>query len=107
MADVGALAAYLDREGRPKGIIYGTYFFSLALYYVMYIACSHLWTIMCFSSQVYSENVNQAYFFYINMLELGSFIFLRTRSSIKYFPKIITLANLVFLFYVNTTMYSA
>ena len=107
MGDIGALAAYLDREGISRSIIYGTYFSSLALYYVMYIACSHIWTIMCFSNMIYSENVNQAYFFYVNMLELGAFIFIRTRSSIKYFPKIVTLANISFLFYVNSTMYSS
>lgn len=107
MGDMGALAAYLDREGISRSIIYLTYCCSLALYYVMYIACSHLWTIMCFSSLIYSDNINQSYFFYVNMLELCAFIFLRTRSSIKYFPKIISLANILFLFYINSTMYAS
>lgn len=38
-------------------------------------------------------------------MELASFLFVRTRSSIKFFPKFITLANLSFLMYVNSFMY--
>lgn len=40
------------------------------------------------------------------MTELAAFIFIRTRTSIKYFPKLVTLANLLFLYYINSTMYS-
>jgi hypothetical protein len=39
------------------------------------------------------------------MTELASFLFIRTRSSIKYFPKFITIANIIFLIYVNSYLY--
>ena len=41
------------------------------------------------------------YFYYVNLMELGSFIFVRTRSSIKYLPKFISLSNLIFLIYLS------
>lgn len=59
---------------------------------------------MAFNNTI-SGSFNDAYFFYVNMIEMVSFIFLRTRSSIKYFPKLITIANITFLFYVNSEMY--
>ena len=40
------------------------------------------------------------------MTELSAFIFIRTRTSIKYFPKMVTMANLLFLYYINSTMYA-
>eukprot|EP00356_Strombidium_inclinatum_P017314 CAMPEP_0170490742 /NCGR_PEP_ID=MMETSP0208-20121228/8827_1 /TAXON_ID=197538 /ORGANISM="Strombidium inclinatum, Strain S3" /LENGTH=98 /DNA_ID=CAMNT_0010766183 /DNA_START=1422 /DNA_END=1715 /DNA_ORIENTATION=+ len=55
----------------------------------------------------FSESLNDGYFFYVNFMELFSFLFIRTRSSIKYFPKFITIVNLMFLFYVNSYMYPA
>lgn len=59
---------------------------------------------MAFNNTI-SGSFNDAYFFYVNMIEMVSFIFVRTRSSIKYFPKLITIANITFLFYVNSEMY--
>ncbi len=53
-----------------------------------------------------APSVNDGYFFYVNTIELLSFLFIRTRSSIKYFPKMITLYNLIFLMYVNSYMYA-
>ncbi len=41
------------------------------------------------------------------MLEFMALFFIRTRSSIKYLPKMITLLNICFLMYVNSYFYSA
>jgi len=51
--------------------------------------------------------VNENYFFYVNYLELFTLVFIRTRSSIKYFAKNITIANMIYLVYVNSHMYAA
>ena len=107
MGDSGALSAYLDREGMSRCPVYSGYLLTGLVYYALYLASERLFTMMTFQTGSYSGEINQAYFFYINMLELTSFIFLRTRSSIKYYPKIITLANLSFLYYINSTMYAA
>lgn len=52
-------------------------------------------------------SLNDLYFAYINLVEFGCFIFVRTRMTIKYLPKFITILNLMFLFYINSYMYSA
>ena len=104
MGYICALSAYLDREQISKSLIYSSYMGVLVFYYVMYLSCSHIWTLMAFNNTI-SGSFNDAYFFYINMIEMVSFIFVRTRSSIKYFPKLITIANIIFLFYVNSEMY--
>ena len=44
---------------------------------------------------------------YISFCEIASLLFIRTRSSIKYLPKLLTLANLIFLVYVQSYMYPA
>ena len=70
----------------------------------MYLACYEIWTIWAFNSN-FSMALNDAYFFYISTLELMSFLFIRTRSSIKYLPKLLTIVNMMFLMYVNSFMY--
>ena len=77
----------------------------LVIYFIMYMACNLLWTVMAFGSTL-APALNDAYFFYVNTMELLSFLFIRTRSSIKYFPKMLTLCNLIFLMYVNSYMYA-
>ena len=44
---------------------------------------------------------------YAFYLEFFAYIFIRTRSSIKFFAKFITILNVIFLFYMNNYMYAA
>lgn len=104
MGDIGALSAYMDRNGIPKTAIYVSQMCSLIMYYVMYWACYEIWTSWVFNVNI-SLALNDAYFFYISTIELMCFIFVRTRSSIKYLPKLITIANITFLMYVNSFMF--
>jgi hypothetical protein len=104
MGDIGALSAHFDRMELNKAPIYMGYIGMLVVYYVMYMGCYYIWTRLAFN-KTFSDSLNDGYFFYANMSELLSFIFVRTRSSIKYFPKFILIANLSFLMYVNSYMY--
>jgi len=105
MGDVGALSAYLDRNQRSKALLLVALGSALIIHFLMYMACNLLWTFMAFGGAL-APSVNDAYFFYVNTLELLSFLFIRTRSSIKYLPKLITICNLIFLMYVNSYMYA-
>lgn len=51
--------------------------------------------------------LDDMYFGYINFVEFANFLFVRTRISIKYLPKFISILNVVFLFYINSYMYGA
>ena len=75
------------------------------MYYVMYWACYEIWTSWVFNVNI-SLALNDAYFFYISTVELMCFLFVRTRSSIKYLPKLLTIANISFLMYVNSYMFA-
>lgn len=55
----------------------------------------------------FAGHINDQYFAYANFLEFFVFIFIRTRSSIKFFAKFITILNVIFLFYMNSYMYAA
>lgn len=49
--------------------------------------------------------INDQYFFYVNYTELIFLVFCRTRSSIKYLAKYITILNVAYLFYVHMYIY--
>ena len=55
----------------------------------------------------FAGHINDIYFAYANFLEFFVFIFIRTRSSIKFYAKFMTLINVMFLFYINSYMYAA
>jgi hypothetical protein len=74
------------------------------MFYLMFLACSSVWTLLCFNTY-FTMSINDAYFFYVNMIELLAFLFIRTRSSLKYLPKFLTIANMMFLIYINSYMY--
>jgi TctA family transporter len=72
----------------------------------MYASSYFLWTDLIFPS-IIASGINDIYFFYVNLLEFATLFFVRTRSSIKYLPKYITLLNIMFIVYVNSYMYPA
>ena len=106
MGFIGAYAAQLDRQGRSKKMFLTALCFTLLVFYFMQTSCYYFWTSMIFPN-VYAGHINDMYFGYANFLEFFVFIFIRTRSSIKFCPKMITIINIMFLFYINSYMYSA
>jgi hypothetical protein len=103
---IGAMAAYIDRRGTSKVNLIMSFFACLVTYYFMYGACYWMWTQLVFPN-IMAKGINDLYFFYINLLEFISLFFFRTRSTLKYLPKYLTIVNLVFIFYVNSYMYAA
>lgn len=106
MPQIGAQAAHLDRRGLSKFGLIGSFLWCLMIFYFMYGSCYFMWTCMIFPS-AFSPGINDIYFFYINMIEFLSFFFVRTRCTIKYLPKIITMINVSFIFYVNSYFFAA
>jgi hypothetical protein len=60
---------------------------------------------MIFNS-TYSGTVDQSYFFMVNVFEILSLMFVRTRSTIKYLPKFILILNVMYLMYVSSFVYA-
>ena len=106
MGVIGAYAAHLDRQGESKTTFLMGLVYTLFVFYFMQTSCYYFWTTMIFPEQ-FAGHINDMYFGYANFLEFFAFIFIRTRSSIKYCAKFITIINIIFLFYINSYMYSA
>ena len=106
MGMIGAEAAYRDRNNMGKCAMICSIILAIILIYVAHVACYSIWNALIFSA-AFSGRLNEQYYLYVNFSELMSFLFIRTRSSIKYMPKMITILNMVFLMYVNTYMYCA
>lgn len=100
------MAAYLDRRGSSKWDLIFSHIVVLAVFYFMYASCYFLWSGIVFPSFI-AKGINDLYFFYINFLEFMGFFFIRTRSSIKYLPKLLMMLNLWFMVYINEYFYSA
>ncbi|TNV82196.1 hypothetical protein FGO68_gene8871 [Halteria grandinella] len=103
---IGAQAAYLDRSGRSKASFVLSFFTCLIVFYFMFGACYDLWTQLIFR-HILAKGINDIYFFYMNLVEFGVLFHVRTRSTIKYLPKYLIILNLIFIYYVNSYIYSA
>ena len=106
MGNHGAMAAYLDRNRRSKAGLILCITTCLVTYYAMFMASYAFWDTTTFNT-TFTGKINDNYYSYINILEMTTFLFVRTRSTIKYFSKYITIVNLMFLVYVNSHLYAA
>jgi len=66
--------------------------------YVMYGSSLNTWGELLFRRRAPEEFVS-LYFTYVGFLEFYNILFVRTRLSLKYHGKFITIANIMFLFY--------
>ncbi len=103
---IGAMSAYLDRSSASKKFLVDSLCVCLLAFYFMFLSCYYTWTAMVFPL-MFSEGINDCYFLYCNMLEFANMIFIRTRCSIKYYSKLVTLLNLWFLVYIQLYFYGA
>jgi hypothetical protein len=105
MGIVGAEAAHLERHGMSKTPLIMAFIFTMMAFYFMQLACQLIWTIMAFRS-TFPLLANDMYFWYVMVFEFLLLIFVRTRSSIKFCARYITIANIIFLLYINSYMYA-
>lgn len=106
MGIIGAQIADLQRTKQSKVFFALAVVAILLLTYYVQTCCYYVWVRLMFPAS-FASNLNDLYFFYSNLLEFNFFIFIRTRLSLKYYPKVVTLLNLVFFVYLNSYMYSA
>lgn len=71
------------------------------LYSMVYYSTFFIFQVMTSSQSYIRDQHLFLYFYYVNLLEVMSFMFVRTRSSIKYLPKLITISNLIWLMYIS------
>lgn len=106
MGPIGAEIAHLDRSNRSKITFTLAIMACMFTIYYMQTGCYFMWNISVMPS-IRAGDISDFYFGLINLVEFIFFIFIRTRISIKYFPKFVTIINIMFLFYLNSYVYGA
>jgi len=71
----------------------------LTLSYVFYGLVVSLWNEMAFAGKASMISNGENYYLYLQIMDFIMLLFIRTRISILYFSKIITLMNIIYLFY--------
>ena len=75
------------------------------IFYTLYISCIMLWNSILFNFS-YKRGVDQNFYGFIIILEFFSMLFIRTRTSLRYYPPMIFFWLFVYLFYVNFNAYA-
>ena len=75
------------------------------LFYCLYLSTSVFLGIQFFFFRSIPEALDENYFGYLALMEFGVLLFLRTRSAIKHLPRTIIAINIIFLLYVQFTVY--
>lgn len=106
MGVLGAEMANYDRNSKSKVLFCVSLFTMLNVAYFIQTCTFYIWMRLVFPS-TFPAVVSDMYFAYLNLMELVWLIFGRTRLTLKYYPKITTLYNLLFLVYFNSYSYAA
>ena len=77
----------------------------IIIFYSFYISCILLWNSLLFNFS-YKRGADQNFYGYIIFLEFSSLLFIRTRTSLRYYPPMIFFLLLIYLFYVNFNAYA-
>ena len=103
---MGAQMAHLDRQGGSKTSLVLAVLACLFMVYFVQSAVIFIWA-RIFLPHTYAGGLNDGFFGYNNFLEFSFFIFIRTRLSIKYYSKLVTILNVTLMLYIYSYQYSA
>ena len=116
--DVGAPRLYLFRafpwvgiylyallyNRKPKKYLIFAFLLLLFFFYFVYLGSYYLWTFLLFHKPI-PPGTDENFYVLVAFIEFCSLIFLRTRSSLKFFPKIIVSLLFMYCYYVNNTAF--
>jgi hypothetical protein len=91
--------AHVDRQGGSKTGIVLAVIACLFMVYFVQSAVIFIWA-RIFLPFTYAGGLNDGFFGYNNFLEFSFFIFIRTRLSIKYYSKLVTILNVTMMLYI-------
>ncbi len=77
----------------------------IVLIYFVYLSALYIGAFFLFNKPL-PRGVDENFLAYLAILELISLIFIRTRSSLKWFPKYSMLLIFTFLFFIQNTLFS-
>jgi len=102
---IGIHGAHLKRTKQRTLFLFLSFFGLLVITYMFYGTCYNTWFDYFYNNRPILRNEGDLYYPYLEMIELLTLIFIRTRISIGYFPKIITILNVLYLYYCFINFY--
>jgi hypothetical protein len=106
MGLIGAQMAHYDSQGKSKFTFAVAVFCCLCVTYFIQTCAYFIWNRLTFP-HIYPSALGDLYFGYLNLIEFTWFLFARTRLTLKYYPKVVTILNIAFLVYINSYEYAA
>lgn len=105
VAWIGVHASYLARTKRNSVYLIVAFFGCLMLTYGCYGPSVGIWEYLFCGDRPSVRNEATVYYTYLELMEMLVLVFIRTRISLCYFPKIFTLINVLFLYYHFTNFF--
>ena len=102
---IGIYLYALNVNGRRKDrhIIFA-FFCMIAVFYCLYLSALFIWDTLLFCKSI-PKGLDENFYAFIAFLEFLSLLFIRTRSTLKYFPLMSITVMMMFLYYVQFTSY--
>lgn len=97
--------ALQSNNKKQIGYVLMAFFFMIIIFYTFYISCLLLWNALLFNMS-FKRGSDQNFYGYIIFLEFASLLFIRTRSSLRYYPPIIFFLLFMYIFYLNFNAYA-
>ena len=89
---------------RAEKFIYMAFFLFLLMFYLIYLGSSAFWSVLLFDKSS-PKGIDENLYGFMAIIELSSILFIRTRSSLKYFPKFTMILLFTFLYYCKFSFY--
>ena len=106
MGLIGAQMAYYDSVRKSKLMFCFSVCICLTLTYFVQTCCFFIWSKVVFP-RTYPNGLGDLYFAYLNFFEFSWFLFARSRLTLKFYPKMVTILNIAFFVYINSYAYAA
>jgi len=89
---------------KPKKYLIFAFLILLLFFYFIYLGSYYLWTFLLFHRPV-PPGTDENFYVLCAFIEFLTLIFLRTRSSLKFLPKLLVLLLFTYCYYVNSTTF--
>lgn len=102
---IGMYLYTLNNNGRIKDrYIVMAFLAMIVVFYCLYLAALIFWNTILFSKS-FPKGLDENFYGFVALIEFLALLFVRTRSTLKYFPQLAVISMLMFLYYVQNTPY--
>lgn len=98
------LYALLANGQRKQSYMILAFICLIMIFYCLYLSAIYIWSILLFYKSI-PKGLDENFYGFIAFLEFSTLLFMRTRSSLKWFPRFSAVFIISFLYYVQYTAY--